>query len=727
MLNSSPGWTPDGTARTVFGSNLLPEPLPESLVRLKHMMAEERLEGSRFFLSLELLRMHSPGPLNFHNNPCLHALLLLTLLIQKERESGSVCVSIDSAAEKISRTLQQLGFNPQESSSRLCASWFHPKSAEWLIGPPGSGLPLILVENIHLIYAHKNWIEEERLASLLARRIKRTVEVPDDKQIFDAMHEILETHPVRINDQPLRMNLEQLQAVLMSVYSPLLVISGGPGTGKTSIAVTLLRLLKRLGLAENPVLTAPTGRAAKRMAESIAEGLRTLPDIVSLPFDRELQGIADNAQTLHRLLGFNPGWRRFNRHEYAPLEYDLLILDEASMVEQALMIQLMKALDSGLPYQPPTPRMVLLGDACQLPPVRAGAPFIELAGGNTLLTKEQKRWLSRQLSQWEDKEEQIAEPEDPGFVTCVHLLQSFRQDLRDPSGRNIHDVATFIRSMEEGDSSTELYADSRQKPRLLRIVHSPEEITFEKTIFLEQQNTPVVVKRFVRFWEAKVQDNKRFQQLTARTFPLQKLECHFSEFEQIFQHLHRFRILTLTRVLPTGSDAINKYMRQFSKQDGFSEMNYTPGTPVMAVRNKYDLNLFNGDQGVMLRFHDQRTGKTEVKALFPVEGGFQTFYDHQLNDLQVAYAITVHKSQGSEFEHIALVLPRMIGQDSHITNGTRFQVLLNREIIYTAITRARKSVLIAGNRQILDKALQNRISQTSGLSSLIINYPFASD
>ena len=167
----------------------------------------------------------------------------------------------------------------------------------------------------------------------------------------------------------------------------------------------------------------------------------------------------------------------------------------------------------------------------------------------------------------------------------------------------------------------------------------------------------------------------------------------------------------------TGTDQINRLIEQHSPYFTEDESNFSaiPGSPVICTRNHYDLNLMNGDQGIHLKFASKIPNKIEVKALFQVEGQYKTFYDHQLNSVELAYAITVHKSQGSEYDHVAVVLPSedLEGEESESTKG--FTELQNLEMLYTAITRARRSAVIVGQRQVLTHALQRRVRRRSGL------------
>ena len=180
--------------------------------------------------------------------------------------------------------------------------------------------------------------------------------------IEKVLKNVLEFNPVLFRGKPLVLADEQKEGVLQANTSPLSIVTGGPGTGKTSVALSILRVHKMLGLAERPALVAPTGRAANRMSEYAINGLNSIKDLNKLKHDSELLKFASDAKTLHRLLGYHPYLHSFRHHEYDPLEHDLLIIDEGSMIDQELMVRLLRASNSKLPYLLPVQRIVILGD-----------------------------------------------------------------------------------------------------------------------------------------------------------------------------------------------------------------------------------------------------------------------------------------------------------------------------------------------------------------------------
>ena len=187
--------------------------------------------------------------------------------------------------------------------------------------------------------------------------------------------------------------------------------------------------------------------------------------------------------------------------------------------------------------------------------------------------------------------------------------------------------------------------------------------------------------------------------------------------------LKRFRILTATQVFSTGAKALNKIIWDLWLMENEANLLNTehfPGEPVIVTENNYRLRLFNGDQGIFLNCLNSETKKLELKAVFEVEGKVKTFYGHQLHHLQPAYATTVHKSQGSEFDHLALILPELsIDRKIVKTEPSQMLNILSREMLYTALTRAKKSVLILGEKTVLETAALNKEKRFSGIGSLL--------
>jgi len=724
-------WDPSGSARLAFNAemeavnsrweNPFQQNLNQNLIQLQQWALEEELGSSLFFRAVELIQTMKPEELEFDDTPELYTLLVLVLLLEKEEQDGRICVSQSEILDSLNEALEGLKLEHEIYSREALTGLLSSDKSGWLIGGPETELPLILEANKGLFYFRKSWKLENSSASLFLKKADSVFQIPDENLLFQALEDILLRHPVRYKEDVLKLNSEQFLAVFSAAHSSLMFLSGGPGTGKTSITVCLLRLLKRLGLATHPMLAAPTGRAAKRMSESIAASLRSIQDLESLDSDRELLESTEASQTLHRLLGFHPGMGRFQAHEYAPLEGDLLLVDEASMIDLALMQRLLRAMDSKLPYLPPVRQMILIGDSRQLPPVKSGSPFNDMAFEKSQIPSEVADRLLRLPKELMPQGNfPVHRSSSRAGFSSVHLRLSFRQNLSDPSGRSIQAVADFLRNPKKDETFGSLFDPSQQSKESFFCIRDPQDFRQDRVTLLEQQNSVEEMSRFCRYWANRYFSDSQICELLQKTYFQENLESHHEEFKQIIEHLNAFRVLCLTKVSSTGTDWINRSIEQHSPFHIEKERSNQPipASPVICTRNQYEFNLMNGDQGIRLKFASKNPNKIEVKALFQVEGQFKTFYDQQLNSLELAYAITVHKSQGSEYEHVAVILPNEESNTEGRESDKGFRELQNLEMLYTAITRARRSAIVVGQRQVLKKALQRRVKRRSGLIHL---------
>jgi len=379
----------------------------------------------------------------------------------------------------------------------------------------------------------------------------------------------------------------------------------------------------------------------------------------------------------------------------------LLIIDEGSMIDQELMVRLLRASNSKLPYLLPVQRIVILGDSQQLPSVGNGAVLMELT---------------------EDSGQSGADSyENP--VPVVKLVKNYRQKISDTAGRNILGVASIVNEMGIDPCPELLFeAESPDSQVILRL-KSLDEADMENVMFLNQENNLNQLKDFGQWWYDKFLKDEKFIQLAHKGYYFEVPESIENDLDYLFNYLKRFRILTATQVFSTGAKALNKIIRDLWLMENEANLlnsEHFPGEPVIVTENNYRLRLFNGDQGIFLNCLNSETKKLELKAVFEVEGKVKTFYGHQLHHLQPAYATTVHKSQGSEFDHLALILPELsidpiIGKPE----PGRMRNIMSREMLYTALTRAKNSVLILGEKIVLETAALNKEKRYSGLGSLI--------
>ncbi|MFU8802276.1 MAG: exodeoxyribonuclease V subunit alpha [Bradymonadaceae bacterium] len=568
------------------------------------------------------------------------------------------------------------------------ARWImEQKRAPDLVGEAGDYKPLILADG-HL-YHHRLLHYEDHLVDALSRRLSNQFSIlvaPDDPRLDEAMASILEDAP-RTPRGPMKLNGEQKAGVLRALSSPMTIITGGPGTGKTSIVVSILRMLGRIGLELDDIaMAAPTGKAAHRLAESIEAQLSTLDPLPDA--DRTLFEAGPRARTLHRLLGYSPAQKRFYHHEGNRLPYRVVIVDEASMIDLFLMERLLNALREDT-------HLILLGDADQLPSVDTGAILRDL----------------------------VEDIRAPTLAHTIRLMESYRMDPSQVAGRKILQLARGIGDEERSNPLGELKDSTDQSPliavrtRVKDLVHQGVELLEVQ----EEEKDGDSLSKFVDHWfETHIVGEVAGMGLEAMIDFDDAIHqsFHFREsgfdaestgrLDELFAHFARVRMLTLTRVQSTGSERINAAFHRrmlLRKKAENTRWDFVAGEPVMMLRNDYERGLFNGDQGLILWVERAEQERADLMVVFPDKTGYRPFFLGALRPhLDHAFAMTVHKSQGSEFRHIALILP-----DKDIS-------LLSREVLYTGLTRASHSVTIIGSAMLLERGSRRKLERFSGIA-----------
>jgi len=554
-----------------------------------------------------------------------------------------VCVDLHSLTQK----------PPQDPDGQaLDLEW--PELGPWLEALRESPLtltessPLVLDEG-HL-YLRRYWRYQQQLVAAVHRRASHQKDV-DIELLKQGLDELFgaEEH-----------NLQRLAAAV-AVLRKLAVITGGPGTGKTTTVVRILALLQQQAIAqEKPalrvLLLAPTGKAAARMGEAVQQQLQAL----ELP-EAIRSALPQQASTIHRALGWRPySPTRFRHHRLDPLAADVVIVDEASMVDLALMAKLLDAV-------PQDARLVLLGDKDQLASIEAGAILGDLCHSHDGHFSESFRQATQELVPWDLPP---ASGEQPGIWDCiVELDRSWR----------------FEQSPGIGQLATSVNAGQAEQARQALQDHDGLEL------LPVQDDLPP---------EAIVGERLRHAYASYLTFaePLQVLEA-----------LNRFRVLCAHRRGPFGAEHLNGVVRSELAKVGLVPPggDWYHGRPVMVTTNDYGLSLFNGDVGVCLEGPEGA-----MRVWFPgPDGKPRSLHPARLPPHETVFAMTVHKSQGSEFDEVLLVMPAM---DSPI---------LTRELVYTAITRARERVSVLAKPEILEIAISRQIHRSSGLRRAVWENP----
>jgi len=514
--------------------------------------------------------------------------------------------------------------------------------ASGLVGRPGERRPLVL-DHADRLYLLRYWQYEADVAAAWRARNADMCAGQVDADRFARVIEALCGPETGLPASP-----EQRAAVAIAVLGRMVVISGGPGTGKTTTAARVLAAIAAMtdGPAPRFALAAPTGKAAARLGEAMTATLAGL----HLP-ESARAALPTEASTVHRLLGVRPGTATFRHHRDAPLPVDCLLVDEASMIDIGLMARLLDALR-------PEARLVLLGDPDQLEAVEAGAVLGSLVAGNAGFPGSIAQLVARVTG--------VVLPADasarPGAGARAKLTVSRRFD----AGSGIGRLATGIRDRDVA-GVTALLADAPDDVR-----HLPGADALRERL----------IEGFTSYAHTVMNGGTPAEVLAA---------------------LGRVRVLAAHRHGRHGASGLNEWIRQLLAGPLGMPMgrgDWYSGRAVMIERNDYRLELFNGDIGVAL---PDPTGR--LRVWFDRGGGkCVAFAPARLPEHASAFAMTVHKSQGSEFDEVVLVLP------------TQASPVVTRELLYTAVTRARRSVAIAGPLAVVRAGIESPQWREGGLA-----------
>lgn len=559
-----------------------------------------------------------------------------------------------------------------------------------------SHCPLVL--SGQRLYLRRYWGYERRIDRALRQRLAQHGNVPGD--LAERLQQLFPPQ----NDVPLDW---QKLACALATRSAFSIITGGPGTGKTTTVVRLLALLQAPAVhAGQPLrirLAAPTGKAAARLTESISA------QVESLEVDTAVRSrIPTEVTTVHRLLGSRPGTRHFRHHRDNLLPLDVLVVDEASMIDLEMMANLLDAL-------PPHARLVLLGDKDQLASVEAGAVLGDLcrdaeAGRYSPATRE---WLEAVGGESLAASELLE-----GSATEHPLAQQvvmLRYSRRFGEGSGIGQLAKWVN--RQAPAQARALLEGRPLPVQGEQGSAPAARAFDdiSTITLKGEQDRALEKLLLGGQgKGGPQGYRRYLDLITTTRPSAERDLRAPEWaiwaRAVLAAFDEFQLLCAVRKGPWGVERLNQRATQALFGAGLieSDQHWYEGRPVLMTRNDYGLGLMNGDIGIALRV-PQAPGSSEqaLRVAFTRndgESGVRFILPSRLNDVETVYAMTVHKSQGSEFAHTALILPDALNP------------VLTKELIYTGITRAKHwFTLIEPRKGVFEEAVKRKVKRLSGL------------
>ena len=575
----------------------------------------------------------------------LPELSLAAALVSSYTRQGHICLdlSVVEGKQLLEKEEVKVAFTCPELDI-----WSKKLRKSPVVGNPGQFRPLILDQKSRL-YLFRYWDYQEKLAYSIMERVNKDGEILDYALLMEGLDRLFtEDHTEGINWQKV--------AAFTSLSKIFCVISGGPGTGKTTTVAKILALLLEQPGSKKPriALTAPTGKAAARLQEAIIRSKKEIncPDNIKAI-------IPEDVSTIHRLLGSIPYSPYFRHNAKNRLLFDVVVVDEASMVDMPLMSKLIQALSSQT-------RLILLGDKDQLASVEAGAVL-----GDICDTGNDHSFSKRFVSDLENAtgyriHTKPNREDDPGIQDCIiQLRKSYRF-----GGESGIGAASQAVNTGDGDLALRLFKNQKYRDIIWKELPRPDS--------LARSIRAVIIEWYGDYLRT--------------SDPL-----------KIFQMFERFRILCVLRGGPYGVVAINSLVEQILRQEKLikAEERWYAGRPVMIIRNDYNLMLFNGDTGIALPDHEL---KNELRVYFPAtDGTLRKFHPARLPEHETVYAMTVHKSQGSEFDKILFLLP---DRDSPV---------LTRELIYTGITRSKVNVEIWGTDDVFRAAISRRIERASGL------------
>jgi exodeoxyribonuclease V alpha subunit len=566
-------------------------------------------------------------------------------LLSKKMNDGHICINLSDLTKELTEDFPYTTFEPNEQS--LIAQ------TDFVSTDPNLKKPFIIQNG--LLYMQRYYVYEtiiyNKILSFLD--VERAEYSKRERELISQMVFIKELFEDTSSTEGLSEEEKidwQLAAATSALLNNFTIITGGPGTGKTTTVAKILAVLYTLNPDEKVALAAPTGKAAMRMAESLRNA--------TIPVSNELKEKFNQLKpyTIHRLLKFKKDSPYFKHNETDPINYDTVIIDESSMMDVALFAKLLGAIKNST-------RIILLGDKNQLASVEAGSIFGDLCEtpfeANSIL-KNRQTLINSFI---ESKEKTI----NDNYVIpannhpLLHHIIELKRSRRFKGNEGIGKLSKSI--IASNIKELDVFFDNK-----------------DPQIFFDTEYNPTLFENFILNYRLYIEE---------------------SNIEEALKKINELRVLCAVRESDEGVYAMNKRIESILKSKGLIETTneFYHNRPIIVTSNNYHLGLFNGDVGII------RNDGTQTLAWFEdSEAGVKSVLPGFITAFETVYAMTIHKSQGSEYNQVLVVLPK-VGQNA----------ILTRELFYTGVTRAKTKVIIQASKEISEKTALERVQRVSGI------------
>jgi len=568
-------------------------------------------------------------------------------LVSKKLSEGHICLQLNEIEEE----LQDIPFIDEKA---VLQNRKKLRSEPFVAGIEEPKQPFVLHNNRLYLQRYFNYETQ------ILNRLQAFTE--NEKQYLDARTQSLTANKIFIQslfpsteDEENAIAIEninwQLVAAITGVLNDFSIITGGPGTGKTTTVAKILAILFTINSNLKVALAAPTGKAAVRMAESLKKASADMPATISEKFEAIIPG------TIHRLLRSIPGSPYFKHNAENPINFDVVIIDESSMIDVALFSKLLQAVGDGT-------RLILLGDKDQLASVEAGSLFGDLCNAQPsfIISKKRTHLINNFIS---DPSKQVSDD----FITDKnnHLLFEHVVELK----------KSHRFSSEKGIGKLSKAVINNEQDHLSAFIHSVKDQQF----FMDTNYDENVFETFIKGYIDYIKE---------------------PDIKEALNKLNVLRVLCAIREGEQGLYTINRKIEKYLQQKKLIKptMEFYEHRPIIVTKNYYDLGLFNGDIGI-IRYDENKV----LKAWFEDSSGeLHSVLPGFISEAETVYAMTIHKSQGSEYNNVLVVLP-----------DTPELPLLTAELLYTGITRAKSKVVVQATEEVILQTAKRRVKRASGI------------